>query len=246
MLTVLMMDVVVVVVEVVLLEGDIPTDPHPYTHSSVLPPPHPPSTSYYLTRNTMPPKASSSKKDAASGIDDELDAFVDEFLKINLRKQRAEAAKFAKGLKERVDRAEREAMAKVTAVGKDLNKILPPTDKGKNGSDKNLERTIASVNAALEDVLGTMQICLEQYQGDVDKTLVDSDERILLGSDSRLSAEELRMLDSALADRPHHLVLHAHKLIKKHQAEQQKRAERKEVGLHARELVRQCMRVDKK
>ncbi|KAL9932032.1 hypothetical protein V8E36_009093 [Tilletia maclaganii] len=146
----------------------------------------------------MPPKASSSKKDAASGIDDELDAFVDEILndlvqaEINFPKQRAETAKFAKHFKERVDGAEREAMAQVTAVGKDLNQMLPATDKGKDGSDKkdkNLEQSIASVNAALEDVLGTMQ-----YEGDVDKTSVGGGEEMPPGFQTSPWSRSLKLL----------------------------------------------------
>ncbi|KAK0522579.1 hypothetical protein OC834_006230 [Tilletia horrida] len=195
---------------------------------------------------------------SSSGIDDELNAFVDEFLKINFKKQRAEATKYANELNALIQRAEGEAVARVKTGTRQLYAALPASgssasraQKGGQDGDDDLDALIASTTVVLDLIEDDLQSTLEAHQDDFDRTLVeglslraDVAEQGDKDSDSDdvgppPSAEELHALNTALADTPRALVSHARKLIKKHYTEQQKRAERKEVGSRARALVLQ-------
>ncbi|KAK0521538.1 hypothetical protein OC835_006858 [Tilletia horrida] len=193
---------------------------------------------------------------SSSGIDDELNAFVDEFLKINFKKQRAEATKYANELNALIQRAEGEAVARVKTGTRQLYAALPASgssasraQKGGQDGDDDLDALIASTTVVLDLIEDDLQSTLEAHQDDFDHTLVEglslcADVAEQGDNDSDdvgppPSAEELYALNTALADTPRALVSHARKLIKKHYTEQQKRAERKEVGSRARALVLQ-------
>ncbi|KAK0555688.1 hypothetical protein OC844_006035 [Tilletia horrida] len=193
---------------------------------------------------------------SSSGIDDELNAFVDEFLKINFKKQRAEATKYANELNALIQRAEGEAVARVKTGTRQLYAALPASgssasraQKGGQDGDDDLDALIASTTVVLDLIEDDLQSTLEAHQDDFDRTLVEglslcADVAEQGDNDSDdvgppPSAEELYALNTALADTPRALVSHARKLIKKHYTEQQKRAERKEVGSRARALVLQ-------
>ncbi|KAK0555451.1 hypothetical protein OC846_001711 [Tilletia horrida] len=170
------------------------------------------------------------------GLDDELNSFTEEFLKINFKKQRAEAAKFSSELKANVGRVEKEAVAIISQANKDVSAALPPA----HTTEEDIDQIAATVEHVLDNVLSDLQASLEQYQADYDRTLVEG-QNGRVGSEGAASPshERLHAIDAALHERPKQLISHSRKLIKKHDAELQKRAERKEIGAAARAMIRQ-------
>ncbi|KAE8234558.1 hypothetical protein CF326_g396 [Tilletia indica] len=222
-----------------------PAQPCP-RHLLAIPPAH---RHKYLnkTDNDMPAGTSKNSKQKAQapvasegegGVDDALNAFLDEYLKVNIKKQRTEATKFAKDLKGSVERAESNAVTTVAKANKELYQTLNAIDPD---VEVDVEQTADLVNHVLQDISDVLETSLERYQVDFDRTLVDMDDEVNGDGQQFLKpdTEVLHAIDAALADRPRHLTHHARKIIKKHNAEQIKRAERKEVGANARALIRQ-------
>ncbi|CAD7060020.1 unnamed protein product [Tilletia caries] len=199
------------------------------------------------SKNTRSGKTTSSKTKSKSqaqtqaetedegGVDDALDAFLDEYLKVSFKKQRAEAAKFAKDLKAGVERGEGNAVSHVGKTNQDLYKTLNPSEEGGELDDDAVEQAVNVVNHVLQTVTDLLEV-----SNPFDRTLVDGDAEGDEGEEGvRPSVELLSTIDVALAERPRQLMHHARKVVKKHNAEQTRRAERKEVGANARALIRQ-------
>ncbi|KAK0567398.1 hypothetical protein OC861_002719 [Tilletia horrida] len=141
------------------------------------------------------------------GLDDELNSFTEEFL--------------SDELKANVGRVEKEAVAISSQANKDVSAALPPA----HTTEEDIDQIAATVEHVLDNVISDLQ-----YQADYDTLVEGQNGRVDSEGAASPSHERLHAIDAALHERPT-------QLVKKHDAELQKRAERKEIGAAARALI---------